>query len=81
MSAPHTLKAGDVVTHPDWAPGETRVIERIAPFRRLSLRAGRARLVSDPLERIMILDRAACGDDGEPDFGWMEAGLEKVVGE
>lgn len=74
MAAPDSLKIGDTVTHPEWPPGETRVVQSFSFFNRVGFHAigKRQRIIPDRGVRIVYLDR-----DIEDDNAWMEEGLIK----
>ncbi|AXQ69670.1 hypothetical protein HOU03_gp088 [Caulobacter phage CcrSC] len=75
MAAPHTLKVGDRVTHPDWEPGTIRIVEGVAPMMRSTRVNGRQKLIEDPQLNIICLDQAVVDSDGFADNAWMEPGL------
>ncbi|UTU07748.1 hypothetical protein CcrC1_gp064c [Caulobacter phage C1] len=74
MAEPHSLNTGDVVTHPEWPAGTTRIVEGASPFQRLAFDGRRRRLVDDPVVRIIYLNEPVAVN-GEVDDAWMEAGL------
>lgn len=79
MATPLTLVIGDVVTHPQWPPGERRTVVGFTWFQYLVWNNGRKRLFDSPTERIVSLDKLIAGDDDDmPEWFWMEAGLVPI---
>jgi len=89
MADPHSLKPGDIVTHPEWPKGTTRTVVKITPFVRVlhDLKGG-SYTKRDPKENSVELNEYVLPlADIEDNIVlaeralyryWMEAGLEKV---
>jgi hypothetical protein len=80
MAAPHSLKPGDTVSHPDWPAGMTR---KVTDGGSLGTRGGynakgryQVKHIAD--ERYLRLDEPVDLGDGYADDHWAEAGLELV---
>lgn len=85
MAAYGTLKPGDVVTHPEWVPGTTRVIgDGVMIGTRGSWKNGHYSVHMDRSQRYLQLTEPvkyadSLGMGFEEDDYWAEAGLEKVL--